>query len=434
MKILLIGHACSPSRGTELAVTWNWAWHLARDHQVWVLTHPQERPAIEGYLNEHAPRNLHFVWVTVPKWRDPWDPPSGDRWIRLHYLMWQHAALHEAMRLHQTIGFDVAHHVSWGTVSEPPLIPRLPIPFVWGPVGGGQIAPSAFREYLGPAWMMESARTIRVRMAPYRPALREAVRKSALVLATNRETARVLERAGAREVPLFLDSGLDNDFLAAKPAARRRATEPLLLWVGQLEPLKCLPLALEALAQIRNHGFRLLVAGKGSMRKQWQGMAEQLGLRGRVTFLGQVPHREMPGLYRCADIFVFTSLRDSFGSQVLEAMGAGLPIVALDHQGAGSFVPDDAGIRAPVSGPSETVRALVVALRRLMGSVGLRNRMGHNSWEFARGQTWGQRAAVMSQFYEGIVDGRDPLHRYTREGAKIVVLPSDPRDRPAVRR
>jgi glycosyltransferase involved in cell wall biosynthesis len=434
LKVLLIGHACSPRRGTEHAVTWNWAWHLAQENQVWVLTHPQERPAIERYLEEHSARNLHFVWVTVPKWCDPWDPLSGDRWIRLHYLLWQHAALRQAMRLHETIYFDVAHHVSWGTVSEPPLVSRLPVPFVWGPVGGGQVAPSAFRKYLGPAWMMESARTIRVRLAPYRPALRQAIGRSALVLATNRETAGVLQRAGAHDVPLFLDSGLHDDFLAPKPVLRQSATEPLLLWVGQLEPLKCLPLALEALAQIRTYSFHLLVAGKGSMRKEWQDLVDRLGLRSRVTFLGQIPHCKMPGLYRSADVFVFTSLRDSFGSQVLEAMGAGLPIVALDHQGVGSFMPADAGIRVPVSSPGETVQALAGALRRLLASAGLRNRMGRVSWEFARNQTWAQRVAVMRQLYEEIVGGRHPLQLRTREEVKTVVPPSQVSGQPALRR
>lgn len=170
------------------------------------------------------------------------------------------------------------------------------------------------------------------------------------------------------------------------------------------------------------------------MRKEWQDLVDRLGLRSRVTFLGQIPHCKMPGLYRSADVFVFTSLRDSFGSQVLEAMGAGLPIVALDHQGVGSFMPADAGIRVPVSSPGETVQALAGALRRLLASAGLRNRMGRVSWEFARNQTWAQRVAVMRQLYEEIVGGRHPLQLRTREEVKTVVPPSQVSGQPALRR
>jgi glycosyltransferase involved in cell wall biosynthesis len=84
----------------------------------------------------------------------------------------------------------------------------------------------------------------------------------------------------------------------------------------------------------------------------------------------------MPALYRSADVFIFTSLRDSFGAQVLEAMGAGLPVVTLDHQGVGTFVPEKAAFKVPVKNPEETVAGLVEAIRTLMVSPELRAKMG----------------------------------------------------------
>lgn len=402
MKVLLIGHTCSPRFGSEFSFTWNWAWHLSREHQVWALVQPEERRAIEAYLAEHPAENLHFVWTEVPRWCDPWDP-SRKRWPKVHYMMWQHAALRLALRLHHRIGFDVAHHVSWGTVSEPPLIARLPVPFVWGPIGGGQVTPPGFRKYLGPAWKKEFARTARVRLAAHRPALREAVRRSAMVLATNKETVKILKLAGACEIPLFLDSGLSSKVLENGSLPVRHIQQRTLLWVGKMEPRKCLPLALECLTYLSDLPLRLLVAGEGPLRREWETMATRMGLSKQVEFLGFVPFERMPSLYRSADIFLFTSLRDSFGSQVLEAMGSALPIVTLDHQGVGTFVPPEAGIKVPVTNSGETAWALAQGIRLLCNSPQIREQMGKAGWKFARTQTWERRARRMTDLYESAV-------------------------------
>jgi len=406
VNVLIVGHACSPRRGSELAFTWNWAWHMSQRYRVWVLTHPQERRYIDAYLAEHPNPNLHFLWVNVPRWFDTWNPAADKRVSPLHYVLWQRVALRRARQLHREVGFDIVHHVSWGTVSDPPLLWRLPVPFIWGPVGGGQISPPAFREYLGTAAKAERLRDLRIRLVRRRPVLKKAARKSAMIFATNRETASILKQAGAIDVKLFLDTGIREDFLPADVPHRTPNAQFKLLWVGRLLPRKCLPLALEALAQLKDVPIRLLVAGKGEMKESWKNIASRLGISDRVEFLGEVPYNQMPALYLSADAFIFTSIRDAFGSQVLEAMASGLPIIALNHQGVGAFVQDSAGIKVPVTFPRETVTKLAQAIRMIASSAELRNRMGRAAWEFARTQTWSQRALVMARYYEEVAGRR----------------------------
>jgi hypothetical protein len=71
MKLLLIGHVCSPHSGSEPSFTWNWAWHLSRNHDVWVLAHPHDRTNIERFLAQCPNPRLAFHWVSVPRWIDP---------------------------------------------------------------------------------------------------------------------------------------------------------------------------------------------------------------------------------------------------------------------------------------------------------------------------------------------------------------------------
>ena len=86
-------------------------------------------------------------------------------------------------------------------------------------------------------------------------------------------------------------------------------------------------------------------------------------------------------------------------SVLLEAMACGLPIITLNHQGAGDFVPDRAGIKVPVTEPTETVHALSQAIKYMYNHPELRLEMGSVSYEFAKTQTWTHKAFKMNEFY-----------------------------------
>lgn len=413
MKVLLVGHACSPDLGSEPGLTWNWAWHLSATRRVHVLTHPQYRASVERYLAEHENPNLHFEWVTLRKLWDPWDPAKGNHGLRLHYLLWQHAVYQAAARLHKQHRFDIVHHVSWGSVSVPPKLWRIPAPFVWGPIGGGASAPPNFRHYLGPTSREDALRSLRLQLLPVLPILRQTVRRTTLLLATNRETVAILKGAGARDVKPAFDNALPQNFIPEVWPEREQRAEVTMLWASRLEPFKGLRLGLEAMAAAGpDLPLRLVVAGGGSQRGELERLARELGLASRVTFLGYVPWREMPSLLRSADFFLFTSLRDSMGSVVLEAMAQGLPILTLNHQGVATLVPSDAGIKAPVTEPGETIAALARGMHELTASPELRRRMGRVSWEYAQQQTWEHRAAEMGGWYEECI----AAHAVARSG------------------
>ncbi|MGH7176694.1 MAG: glycosyltransferase, partial [Tepidisphaeraceae bacterium] len=306
MRIMLIGHACGPGLGSEPGTTWNLAWQLARRHDVWVLAHPKYRDKTDKYLTAYPNPNLHMVYVTLPSRLDPWDPEKGERGLKLHYLVWQHIAARKARELCNSMTFDVAHHVSLGTINAPPVLHKLPVPVVWGPIGGGQTAPMAFKDYFKGAVVQEKMRRAMCAMLPFTPSLRRMARKASLSLAKNFETLELLRRAGAREAQFMLDCGLPPDYASDATGRRDVGGEFRLLWGGRCELRKTLPLGLEALAKVKAR-VRLTVAGDGPMKSQWESIARELGVSDRVEFLGNVPYQKMNELFRASHALLFTS-------------------------------------------------------------------------------------------------------------------------------
>jgi len=404
MKLLIVGHACGPGLGSEPASTWNWGWHLSRENEVWVIAHPEYKNRVDSFLAEHPNDRIHFVWVTPKSKLDSWTPGvNQERGIRLHYWLWMREAYKQAVSLHEQVQFELVHHVSWSTIAVPPPFWKLPIPAVWGPIGGGQSFPLAFISQLRQNRAKEAFRTLNLTRLSFSTKLRKTLASTNLVLATNLETKRLLERAGANQVRLFLDCGVDGRLTA--PTRKPIGERITLLWAGRLEPQKGLAIALRALAKCRYSEICLQVAGTGSEQVKLERLAKSLELTDRVEFLGQVPSENMAALFQSSDALVFTSLRDSFGSAVLEAMSNGLPIVALNHQGIQAFVPEDASIKVPVKSPGQVIDDLARAFETLGANRESLQAMSKAALAFAEQQTWSRRAEVMNGLFAEVING-----------------------------
>ncbi len=137
---------------------------------------------------------------------------------------------------------------------------------------------------------------------------------------------------------------------------------PLLLFVGRLQPWKGVETALRALPEIP--GARFVVAGDGEDRPRLEALTDELGLRGRVRFLGSVERRELPRLYSSADLLLATShASETFGIGPVEAQACGLPVVASRFGGFPEVV--DEGRTGLLFTPRDPA-ALAAAVRVLL--------------------------------------------------------------------
>ena len=139
------------------------------------------------------------------------------------------------------------------------------------------------------------------------------------------------------------------------------------------------------------------------MEKRWRRLARRRGVSSSVQWLGQLRRDDALNQFRWADVFAFTSLRDTTGTVILEALAAGLPVVCLDHQGARDVIRDDCGIRVPVTSPRQTVRALSRALRELAIDDLRRRRMANAASRRAREYLWSRHGEALREVYKGVV-------------------------------
>lgn len=416
MKVLLIGHGCAPNMGSEPGNTWNWARHLADHAEVWVITHVYWKAFIEDYLDTHPLSRLHFIYTERLGWWDPLRLPSG-RFIQLHYLFWQQRVLRMATEFDAIVDFDLVHHVGWGTVSAPSPIWKLGKPFIWGPVGGGQTAPVAMLRSFGKELPAEILRSMRVKLLPFLPSLRRSIANAAAIFAANRETVATLQRAGARSVPLFADVGVRRD-MVEHPRAERPTSGPMtVLWVGSLEPNKGVGLALEIARRVGMPDIKFVIVGEGLQARAVRWRADRMNLDAKVEFRGWLPWQEVQDLFRSAHLYLFTSMRDTFGTTVLEALAGGAPVVCLDHQGVGTHLPADVAVKIPVGKEDVVAAAMAQAIETLARDRKRLALMSHAGRCYAETESWDRRASRMHEQYLSALKRLQPDMREPRYGS-----------------
>lgn len=379
MKILISAYSCEPGMGSEPGVGWNIAREVAKYHEVWVLTRPDEsQDVIEAELARNPIPNLRFVYFTLPFWQDSrkWGQSGG---MQLHYYLWQIQAYFVARRLHQEIGFDLIHHVTFVKYSNPCFLSLLPLPLVWGPVGGGESAPAPFwQDFSLKAKTYEIARSLVRKLGETDPFVHLTTKKSTVVRATTNDTAQRLYKMGARQVQIIPESGLSEEDIARLAQYKIPDETPLrFISIGRLLHWKGFHLGLRAFAQANLPHTEYWIVGDGSERERLETLAQALGIAHKVKFWGKLPREKALDLLRDCHVLVHPSLHDSGGWVCMEAMAAGRPVLCLDLGGPAVQVTDDTGFKVPALEPYQAVRDLAATMIHLVKDPELILSMGH---------------------------------------------------------
>jgi glycosyltransferase involved in cell wall biosynthesis len=404
MKVLISAYHCEPDKGSERAVGWNWALQLAKFHDVVVFTETGWRKAIERSLAKNPIPRLTFTYIELPSWALFWE--KGRLGFEGHCYLWQVLAYFAGRRMHKKIGFDIVHHVTLGRYWMPSLLSLLPVPFIWGPVGGGESAPASFWSSFSPRGkVFELFRDFARNLGERDPFVRATGRRAVVAMAATEQTAVRLRMLGSRRVVVHPQFGMTPDERRFFERLGTRRQKPFrLISMGRLLPWKGFHLGILAFAKLQEShpDSEYWIINDGIEMGHLKRLARRLGVEGKVTFWGKLPTLEdVYGKLAECDVLVHPALHEAFGNVCLEALASGRPVICLDLGGPGLQVREGIGIKVAPSTPEATVAELAAAMVKLASDPDLCSSMGRAArLSVEEHFDWDRKGEFMAQIYE----------------------------------
>jgi glycosyltransferase involved in cell wall biosynthesis len=348
MKVLISAIACHPQLGSESKVGWDAALAISDIPAVTachVMTHSVNRDAIhrEQASGKAGKTVFHFFG-------EPFEYHPSRMVARLQswliFRKWQARLLPFAATLHHRHRFEITHHVTYVTWRVASPLWQLPVPFVWGPIGGTGLLPYGFFGILStPSKLFEIARQASGLAASRSRAFLDCATKSSLVVAANEETEIFFRRFRPtapikRLSPVFF-SPQQMAVLRDSPRLVPKVKRPLHLFAGgNLEGRKGVALALETIAELKQRGVdvQYTFGGHGPELHSLQTLARTLGIEDCVEFHQGFHREEYVRRLKESDIYFLPSFRETTPITLLEAALAGCYPVVADNSGAGEIV------------------------------------------------------------------------------------------------
>jgi len=239
-----------------------------------------------------------------------------------------------------------------------------------------------------------------------------AQRADRIVVASEHEKHLLMSLYGADAGSIsVVPCGVDLDLFSPmdKEIARKglglRDGERIILFVGRIEPLKGIDILISAAAQLHDdENFRVLIVGGDAHAAQrieeLREHAARLGVDHHISFVGAVPHADLPEYYNAADVCVVPSYYESFGLVAVEAMACGTPVVASRVGGLTSTVSDgETGYLIPWRCPEPFAERLEL----LLDNDELRASFGRAGREAVERFRWANVADAVAGIYDALL-------------------------------
>jgi glycosyltransferase involved in cell wall biosynthesis len=288
---------------------------------------------------------------------------------------------------------------------------RLPIPFVFGPVGGGAATPRAFRSILGrSAGAFELLRETATFFSARARSLRLCCEKSSAVVAADAATEKFLSAHGTSNVHR-LSQVFFSDFEACRLMNRERSRSgrdaKLAIFAGgNMEGRKGTQMTLRALAMLQKRGipFSYTYGGWGPDLGAMKHLARQLGIADQVCFHQEFTGEDYIRQLNTNDVYLLPSIRETAGITMMEATIAGCYPIVLAGTGAGDIVERTGGTAIHAKTPEEAVHRIADKLEWCYRRRGEMQQEADVSGENMR-QLYSESSyqGAMSEIYQGAI-------------------------------
>lgn len=389
--------------GSEPYVGWNWAKIVGDKFDLHVITREHHRIAISNACL----KDVTFHYFDLPGFKRL---DHRSKWMKLYYLLWQGMVFFKVILLHVRFRYELVHHVTYNNLDVPGFLWLLPnTKFVWGPVGGGQVPAAAFKRVFGDrGWRKQLLRAALKKGARYNPIVRLALWRASVVMFANRDTEGRFAGVSIKRSRIVLETAI-----SPAPGTRERAfggtSDFSVLWVGQVEPRKALMMAIDAIAFIAVRGASrrrivLDVVGDGPELEKMRQEVVSRNLEDIVRIHGKVTFSDVGGFFERADLFLFTSVQDTSGNVVLEAMSHSVPTIALNHQGVKEILGQGGGVLVEPNTYEGTCEGIAREVVRLCGDDEARIGLGREARQSVVDNfSWSAKSRMIKDIYYEIL-------------------------------
>ncbi len=423
LKILISAYAFHPKELTFMGpdrgiLAWNLVDRLRRFYDIWVITHSKNSDDVLEALSAGALPKVNIHFISLPRcWRSL-RKTSFDR--RFCLFLWQRKAWKYARSLHREIHFDAVHHLTPEFDWIPSFVGAyLKIPFIWGPLGGGERIPRGLRgEYSVFERWKEKWRLFGRWFGRKHYARREGEKNAQSILVCNQETWMRFPRTDVRKIHFFPLSGVASNPIKPDPKKPRNQDTFRIISAGCLHKNNGFSLSIKAYAHFSDRfpESDFVIFGEGPEQKTLERLIGDHKLESRVRIHPWIERKALHERMQDSDVFLSSGFLDRSGFFTVLAMSAGLPVVCLDAGGPAMHVQEKWGIRVKPENPDQCVRDLVGALEKLCTKSALRKKMSQAAFKNLKEHyTWRELGKTLKRIYGEVLLQEEDVH-FSRKG------------------
>ena len=170
------------------------------------------------------------------------------------------------------------------------------------------------------------------------PLIKWSYRNSSVVAAVSKYSASLAQDFGAKKI-IIIPNGINVERFKNLKKKEKSKKEFVIVTTSSLIPRNGIDTLIDAVALLpRSESWKVVIAGDGPERERLRLLIEKHHLQNKVKLVGRIENRKIPELLSSADLFVRPSRHEGFGVSMLEAMAAGVPVIATPVGGIPDFI------------------------------------------------------------------------------------------------
>lgn len=326
-NLLISAYACEPLKGSEQGVGWNWVIQMAKYNNLHVITRANNKTLIQEYLPSALEERINFYYYDTNDFLK--SLKNKDKGLYFYYFCWQLGIIPIVKRLSKQISFDYSMHLTMGSIWMPTFLPFFNIPFIWGPLGGGEGVPLSFIKNLPiRSKIFQSFRYILKLKKYFDPLFFFSSYRAVCIITRTKNTSEFFLSIFSNKIHVFLETAIEKDIFSLEKIHDNKKRKIKLIMTGRLVPFKNTETVVKALPLIQSKfKYELNIIGSGPEEKKIKNLISKLNLKKKVKLFNQMKRKKVLEELSKSDIYLFPSLREGGSWALMEAMAIGLPVI-----------------------------------------------------------------------------------------------------------